>query len=66
MRDGAGREPHRLPAGAVDLARRRFAYRLLTQGEPPEDVAPALCAALGMSKAAARRLVEDVRRRHLA
>lgn len=59
-------KPHRLPPGALDLARRRFAYRLLAQGEALEDVARALCSALGMSPAAAGRLAEDVQRRHLA
>lgn len=48
--------PNRLPPGALDLARRRFAYHFLTQGEPREDVARALCSALGMSKVAAARL----------
>ena len=57
-------KPQRLPPGALDLTRRRFAHRLLTQGEPREEVAHALCAALGM--AAACRLVEDVQHRHLA
>ena len=59
-------KPQRLPPGALDLTRRRFAYRLLTQGEPREEVAHALCAALGMGMAAACRLVEDVQHRHLA
>lgn len=58
--------PHRLPPGALALARRRFAYRLLARGETLEDTARALCAALVMSPAAAGRLAEDVQRRHLA
>ena len=57
-------KPHRLPPGAQALECRRFAHRLLTQGEAREDVAHALRDAMAMPHDGARRLVAELARRY--